>query len=138
MKTVTKYLSLETAVWAVIGFLATLAVLAAFPAQASGNDQICQVTFSTVVKGETARKADCTWGPGTVLLMQCSDNVYASASSPRPGNTFPDAGTLDFKYNFLTNADPVPLFLNSSQQHVTVLGVSDAGVCTFGAYSRRF
>lgn len=139
MKTEAKYFfSLETFVATIIGFLAVLAAMIAFPAEASGNDQICSVTFTTAVKGETARTAACTWGAGTVLLMQCSDDVYASASSPRPNNQFPDAGTLDFKYRFLTNTDPVPLFLNSNQQHVTVIGIADAGACTFGAYSRRF
>lgn len=139
MKTETKYFfSLETFVATIVGFLAILAAMLAFPAEASGNDQVCQVTFSMTVKGETARTAACTWEPGTALLMQCSDNVYMSASSPRANNTFPDAGSLDFQYKFLSNPAPIPIFLNSTQQHVTVLGIADAGGCTFGAFSKRF
>ena len=120
--------------------LAALLFTLAFssPAFASGNDPICQVAVTTTVKGETARTAACTWPQNTVLLMQCDVDVYGSASSPRVGNTFPDAGTLDFRYSFVSNSDPVPIFLNASQQHFTVLSVSATGTCKFGAFSRRY
>lgn len=134
------------------GALAALLIAMSFSAEASGNDVVCNVNYTAAIKGETART--CTkivenlsdggtvrgsiWGPGAVLLMQCSGPVYGSASSPRANNTFPDAGTGDFQYYFSqTVVDPVVLFLNSNQQDFTVIGNANDGGCRFAPYSRR-
>ena len=72
---------------AVFFFCSALLALAIFAtrAEASGNDVICQMSFTTAVKGETFRNALCVWAPGTVLTMQCDQDVYYSGTSPVPG-----------------------------------------------------
>ena len=142
----------NTTIAFVVGFCATL-VFFAWPAEASGNDVVCNVNYTAAIKGETART--CTkvvenlsdggtvlgpiWASGSVLLMQCSGPVFGSATSPRAGNTFPDAGSTDFQYYFSsTVTDPVVLFLNSNQTDFTVLGNANDGGCRFAPYTRRY
>lgn len=123
---------------AVFFFCSALLALAIFAprAEASGNDVICQVSFTTAVKGETFRNALCVWAPGTVLTMQCDQDVYYSGTSPVPGSVGPDAGTTDFKAGFVANSDPIILPLLNTQKDITVLGVSASGTCKFGKLSR--
>lgn len=114
------------------------ATLYAPESEASGNDVVCSVAFTTSVKGETFRNAACRWPSGASLWMQCDADVFFSSTSPFGNNTQPDAGSLDLVAVFSSNRDPVQILLNNNQTHVTVLGATASGTCKFAAATRRY
>lgn len=122
-----------------VGFIVTCGLTYSSPASAAGNDVICQVAFTTAIKGETLRTAACVWESGAVLGLQCDQDVYVSATDrTTPNNQVPDAGVNDMIATFSANKDPVPLYLMNTQKHVTVLGVTASGTCKFSALKRRY
>ena len=109
-----KYLAL------VAGFLGGLA-LAAEPV-------VCTVTTSTstaATTGTCATGTDTPWTKGSVVLMQCTTDVYIDF------NGLGDATSADQRVDFSSNSDPYIIYLGNNDKHVSVLAVSAAGSCKF-------
>ena len=123
-----KYLAL------VAGFLGGLA-LAAEPV-------VCTVTTSTstaATTGTCATGTDTPWTKGSVVLMQCTTDVYidfnglGDVSSPFDGGVVGSAvaTSADQRVDFSSNSDPYIIYLGNNDKHVSVLAVSAAGSCKF-------
>lgn len=116
-------------------------------------DAICTVTTSTSSNSSTILSADggtCSWQRGSNLLMSCSTDVYFSAAGHLPvGNIQSDGGwyydggitgtaadSNSSSADFTNNKDPIPLYLESSDQHVSLKAVTTAGYCKFSTTKR--
>lgn len=122
----------------VIGFALGLAgaALAADPV-------VCAVTTSTSTAATTALPTAgpgaCNWNKGSVILMQCTTDVYVETTNlvdvpaPLDGGVVGSAvaTSADQRVDFSSNSDPYIIYLNSNDQHVSVLAVSSAGSCKF-------
>lgn len=133
----------------------TLGVMAALvPASTAdaADNVICAVTTSTSAAATTELPATgtCSWSKGSVILIQCTTDVYIDTNTvlavfnPDGGTRSPDGGTTggvassaDEMLDFTNAKDAVPLYLNSTDQHVSVLAVSSAGSCKFMKTQRR-
>ncbi len=119
----------------VLGFLFTPPIE---DAEAADN-VTCAVTTSTSTAATTALSASgtCDWSPGSVVLMQCTTDVYIDTNQVR--GVFPaDGGTTggvatsaDQRVDFSSNSDPYIIYLNNNDHHVSILAVSSAGSCKF-------
>lgn len=116
---------------AILLFLLGLVLLGT--AAQAGEDRQCSVTFTAGVAGTTATPSagTCSWGLGATILMQCDQAVYWTQA---PGAT---ASATDFKVDFTANSDPYIAYLSPNSKTISVLGVTAAGTCKFGATSVR-
>lgn len=126
----------------VVGFLIGIAFALTTPAEAADN-VVCTVTTSTSTAATTALPAGgagtCNWSKGSVILMQCTTDVYVDSQQlidvPPPldggvqGTSV--ATSADQRVDFTSNSDPYIIYLGDKDQHVSVLAVSAAGSCKF-------
>lgn len=128
----------------VVGFILGLA-----GASFAADPVVCTVTTSTSTAATTALPTGgpgaCSWGKGAVILMQCTTDVYIDTSNlidvpvPLDGGVIGSAvaTSADQRVDFSSNSDPYIVYLNSGDQHVSVLAVSSAGSCKFMKTQRR-
>lgn len=135
--------------YAVVTFLAAcLALVAFWPAEAA-DPVVCAVTTSTSTAATTANPAGgagaCNWTKGSVVLMQCTTDVYIDSTSlvdvpaPLDGGVIGSAvaTSADQRVDFSSNSDPYPIYLGDKDQHISILAVTTAGSCKFMKTQRR-
>ena len=134
-----------------IAFLTAVAYLGAVYALTAeaADPVVCAVTTSTSTAATTALPAAgpgaCNWTKGSVILMQCTTDVYIDSTSlvdvaaPLDGGVIGTAvaTSADQRVDFSSNSDPFPIYLGVNDQHVSVLAVSSAGSCKFMKTQRR-
>ena len=138
-------------------FLAAMSILVgvliiASPDAEAADSVVCAVTTSTSAAATTALPATgtCSWVKGSVILMQCTTDVYIDTGlvrdviNPDAGSSNPDGGTTggvatsaDQRVDFTANTDPYPIYLGDGDHHVSVLAVTSAGSCKFMKTQRR-
>lgn len=128
-------------------FVVAVAIFLLVGAQAWGQlgNVVCQITIPA--DGGTASTADtctcpadggactlttvscgCNWRPGTNIDMQCTTDVYVN----KDGGA---AAASDWKITFTSpQTDPVTIYLQNKEQHVSVKNVTAASgtTCSFG------
>lgn len=104
------------------------------PRAGAAENVVCTLTTSAVAANTSAPTSGvCSWQQGSLVLMQCDQDVYFNANTG-PGATLPTAATASSqRINFATgsNFDPYIIYLGTSDKHVSVLQVSVGGTCKF-------
>lgn len=98
----------------------------------SAEKVVCSVTYTTGAAGVTSSPATgtCTWAQGATVLVQCSTDVYGSWQLTSAG-TLVTATSADVTLSFASNLDPIPVCLQGTERHISVLGVTANGTCKF-------
>lgn len=111
---------------------------------------VCRVTYTTAAAGVTSSPLGvnpdggatdagvafpCSWPAGGNVLVQCSSDVYVSYTLD--GGAPVTATSNDNTFQFSSNLDPIPVCLQNSEQHISVLGVTAAGTCKFSPTTLR-
>lgn len=115
-----------------------LAAILATPAFAS-EAVVCTLTTAT---GAAASTASCTtgsatWTQGSVVLMQCTTDVYISSTTSVYGGTVTAATSSAELVDFTNNKDKVMILLDKNDFHISVLAATSAGSCKFMKTQRK-
>lgn len=115
-----------------------LVALLSLPAFAS-EAVVCTLTTAT---GAAATTASCTtgsatWTQGSVVLMQCTTDVYISSTTSVYGGTVTAATSSMELVDFTNNKDKVMILLDKRDFHISVLAATSAGSCKFMKTQRK-
>ena len=111
-----------------VGFVVCLLAAVAY----ASEPVMCSLTVTTSAAISTVDAGpgdggtgSCTWAKGANVLVQCPwISVYMNSSGS-------SASSSDALADFTVNNDPIPVYLDSNEQVISVKGVSDAGTCKF-------
>lgn len=108
------------------------------PASAQAADLVvCSVNTATGAASSTASPTTgtCSWPTGSVILMQCTTDVYIDTSTIN--NVAPTASNADAFVDWTNNKDWWPIYLGNNDKVVSLLAVSAAGTCKFMTTQRK-
>lgn len=71
----------------------------------------------------------CTWSKGSTIMVQCDQDIYLDSTTTN--NTPGTATSYDQRINFSANNDPYPVYMDQSDQNMSVLSVSASTTCKF-------
>lgn len=100
---------------------------------------VCTLTTSTGAAASTAActTGSATWIKGSVVLLQCTSDVYVSSTTPSGTTTVNPATSSMELLDFSTSKDKVLIPLNPQDLHISVLAASSAGTCKFMTSLRK-
>lgn len=98
---------------------------------------VCTLTTATGSSAVTSSPTTgtCSWGAGSVVLMQCSTDTYVDSSTVL--GVAPSATSADQNIDFTNNKDPYPIYLDQGDKAIAVRAVTTAGTCYFMTSKRR-
>lgn len=118
--------------------LALVALVSLLSGAAMAADPVvCTVTTATGAASSTASPSSgtCSWAAGSVILMQCTTDVYVDTSTV--ANVAPTASSADAFVDWTNNKDWFPIYLDSNDRVVSLLAVTTAGSCKFMTTKRK-
>lgn len=107
------------------------------PIAEAADPVVCSVNTATGAASSTASPTTgtCSWAAGSVILMQCTTDVYVDTSTVN--NVAPTATSADAFVDWTNNKDWWPIYLDSNDKVISLLAVSSAGSCKFMLTKRK-
>lgn len=107
------------------------------PVVHAADPVVCSVNTATGAASSTASPTTgtCSWAAGSVILMQCTTDVYFDSSTVN--NVAPTATNADAFVDWTNNKDWWPVYLDSNDKVISLLAVTTAGSCKFMTTKRR-